>query len=660
MDFESQEPDEMTDQPGPSKVSKPTEESKFSRSDKKSVILPFRFIPKTQRRCFICHEESTRFTVKPAVIAQVWLSLRIIISKSNRVCEKHFESNKIYLNDDALQQIENMQHEAVSEFKAADVTEFIEAFTIYTINKRGRTVLDFSEQSDFDDESFTCLFGIDKQNFNSLMPYIADMRTSKNRTDRNAMAMFLLKLRQNISLEAIGCLFGTNRFVVQRAVDHVLECLVKSFVPKHLGYGHVKREDYIGNYTTEIAKALTGANNENAVVPTVLDGTYFYTQKSENFLNQKKTYSPHKYRNLFKAMMIVSSTGHILAVEGFYFADGSNNDASILTNMANAKNGFMSYFSEGDVIIYDRGFRDADNFMQALGFQTMMPHMLKKGQKQHSDLEANESRFVSKLRFVVESANGRIKNVFKFFRDTIPNIYAKENKLWKMFTVACALLNAFFPELKTDTEQDNVFIKWMLGRVTKNNFLSQEIDRLKLKDKRPRALPLTEASLSDFPILTVAELRMITCGVYQIGLAEAYAGQHISEEDDIEIRFHKFEDVKEIQGLCKFYLHSRFSNSAVHKLWISYDGEKSGWEAITGWTCDCPPGLRTVGCCAHIAAVIWYLSHGRYLENVKIPARNLFQYIRDAKTFVYPEDVILSEKLAEQLLGSDEEIEEND
>ena len=30
--------------------------------------------------------------------------------------------------------------------------------------------------------------------------------------------------------------------------------------------------------------------------------------------------------------------------------------------------------------------------------------------------------------------------------------------------------------------------------------------------------------------------------------------------------------------------------------------------SVTGWYCTCPAGMRTVGCCAHIAAVIWYVA----------------------------------------------------
>lgn len=32
----------------------------------------------------------------------------------------------------------------------------------------------------------------------------------------------------------------------------------------------------------------------------------------------------------------------------------------------------------------------------------------------------------------------------------------------------------------------------------------------------------------------------------------------------------------------------------------------------TGWYCQCKAGQRTVGCCAHVATVVWYLGWARH------------------------------------------------
>jgi len=37
---------------------------------------------------------------------------------------------------------------------------------------------------------------------------------------------------------------------------------------------------------------------------------------------------------------------------------------------------------------------------------------------------------------------------------------------------------------------------------------------------------------------------------------------------------------------------------------------------VTHYACECANGRRTVGCCSHIAAIIYYLSYARYLAKI--------------------------------------------
>jgi hypothetical protein len=48
-----------------------------------------------------------------------------------------------------------------------------------------------------------------------------------------------------------------------------------------------------------------------------------------------------------------------------------------------------------------------------------------------------------------------------------------------------------------------------------------------------------------------------------------------------------------------------------------------------------------VGCCAHVAAVVWYLAHGRYIEHVHYPAENLHRNIMDASAHEYEYEIVL-------------------
>lgn len=61
------------------------------------------------------------------------------------------------------------------------------------------------------------------------------------------------------------------------------------------------------------------------------------------------------------------------------------------------------------MFVFDRGFHDAVEIITDFGFQCEMPTFLNKTMKQHTTEEANSSRLVTTLRWVVESANSRLK-----------------------------------------------------------------------------------------------------------------------------------------------------------------------------------------------------------------------------------------------------------
>ena len=87
----------------------------------------------------------------------------------------------------------------------------------------------------------------------------------------------------------------------------------------------------------------------------------------------------------------------------------------------------------------DRGFRDSISVMQTLGLDVAMPPLLD-GKRQFLAEEANQSRCIIKVRWVVEAANRRIKE-FKYFANAIQNssLCYLENDL----SVVCALINRY-------------------------------------------------------------------------------------------------------------------------------------------------------------------------------------------------------------------------
>ena len=53
--------------------------------------------------------------------------------------------------------------------------------------------------------------------------------------------------------------------------------------------------------------------------------------------------------------------------------------------------------------------------------------------------------------------------------------------------------------------------------------------------------------------------------------------------------------------------------------------------SITGWYCQCKVGARTIGCCAHVAAVLWYLGHQRHVaDTISLPTDHSRHFLNAA------------------------------
>ena len=76
------------------------------------------------------------------------------------------------------------------------------------------------------------------------------------------------------------------------------------------------------------------------------------------------------------------------------------------------------------------------------------------GKKRHTTEEANKSRLIRKVRWVVESANGRIKQ-WRFLDKVVPNKLVKY--IDDFVKIVCAILNCFRPRtLSIDTASNEI------------------------------------------------------------------------------------------------------------------------------------------------------------------------------------------------------------
>ncbi|KYN17586.1 hypothetical protein ALC57_10129 [Trachymyrmex cornetzi] len=383
----------------------------------------------------------------------------------------------------------------------------------------------------------------------------------------------------------------------------------------------------------DFLKVIFDYPSRQTVTIAVIDSTYAYIHKSNNFRVLRQSYSVHKHRHLVKPTLIVASDGYILTIFGPYFSDAQNNDAEILCQeFERDAETLQGWFQNGDIVLVDRGYRDAIPLLQRLGIDHKMPALLERGQRQLSTQDANDSRIVTKNRWVVEARNGHLRSVFKFLAQTI-NLQHTKN-LNEFYCIAGAILNRYHPIIQMQNA-DPELAREMLQRSTTPNVVQArvEVDNLRLRNAQWRRLNYCD--VADFPIFDLNYLKDLTVGIYQINLASSYIQDKLLRDNDEEFQLDQHFNEP---GFLRIRLYSRFRNATRHQIFISYetdnrDDENAAHnlnEPINGYYCTCQSGARTLGTCAHVASVLWYLGFARHQENIKYPDMSLLNTVLDA------------------------------
>lgn len=92
----------------------------------------------------------------------------------------------------------------------------------------------------------------------------------------------------------------------------------------------------------------------------------------------------------------------------------------------------------------------------------------------------------------------------------------------------------------------------------------------------------------------------------QINQSVAYTDEHLDPDGEYHLELYKRDD-----SIIHAKIQSRHNNNLKYKIWIKYDKIDG---SIDGWYCTCRSGARTLGCCAHIASILWHLGYNKYQE----------------------------------------------
>lgn len=578
--------------------------------------------------CFICNRNCMlRLSIEARV--DFYMKTEKYLNDDKRCCNQH-------LSESGLIQLQFMDnHISVPigvRMTGVQATQWITNMRNYAMNVCNSR---FSEETNFEDEDFRSLTSLTKEQFRELYTYCdpVNIGDQLRRVTKKHLITFLMKIRQGLSDNFIKSLMGwSSRQNVSLAIQIVRASLMATFVPQNLGFHSVEvenRHHFINQHVTNFANLLYNANPEQARAILYPDCTYIKAPKSTHFRVQRQSYSPHKKYTLLKAGLIVAPDGYILDIHGPYFSDARNNDANILIHELNDDaQSLRNWVQDGDIFVVDRGYRDAVQFLEGLNLNCEIPPFLPRGQRQYTTEEANRSRMITKTRWIVESRNGHLKSIFKFFRDMVPMQHCLQLK--SFLRIACALINKYHQTIYMQDATEELAQRML-------EIQQENINRLQVRIQHDQQLlfgrgqgawhQMHDHDLPEFPRLNMDYLRLKTLGTYQVRLSPGYAQDtmHRNLNNEFVFQVQRYE-----AGLVRAKICSRFTQAIKHTILIQYDDGNNEEEPINGTYCTCKSGARTVGVCAHIACVLWYLGYARHEDNIRYPSNALLRTTYDA------------------------------
>lgn len=246
-------------------------------------------------------------------------------------------------------------------------------------------------------------------------------------------------------------------------------------------------------------------------------------------------------------------------------------------------------------------------------------------------MQANKSRKVTMVRWVVEIVFGRIKRDFKLLRQEYFNVALKH--LFPNFRIAAALLNAFHVPVHDSIYADR-FVEIINQRMNMPNNLAEYITASNMNRRRAAftAISGNLPELRGFPRLSEEDLIIFALGTYQLKLARSYYSEHVRggvytidiyRDDAPPAGLERYNITEPNLTLLRGRIQSRHVRSRTYYTYIMYGEEAAGLDSIRHYYCSCVTGKRTLGVCAHIMTIVWYLGWARYQNEIHHPAEFL-------------------------------------
>lgn len=559
------------------------------------IELPFRRPISTHDYCFLCGKRSGYTNVPSEARKQVFVQTRIFIPKGNRCCPSHLLKKRLY--EDEIKNIRVVS--STSRIEVEEVTKLMDSLSVSCDRELTDQISDFT----LSEERLLAFTGLNWEQLLELREMMTSMRSSEKRNVTQAIVVFLFRLRTGNSNKIIASVLGLERpQQVSDFSESVLKAFEQDVLPTRFGIQSAKRNVLIEN-TAPITRELYDINNELALV---CDGTYLRHQKSTNNEYQRKSYSGQKKVPLCKPFTICTTNGYIVDIMGPYYA--TQNDALIMKEIMSDDNGLVQILNEGDLFFVDRGFRDVASFLEEKNYKVLMP-ALKGKQKQLTAAESNSSRRVTIIRWVVEAVHGVIGMKYQLLHQQFDNKMIPNAGLY--CRIAGFLVNQFGKRYVSTHSTKETVLSQIRRKEQEENTLAIEAETQRWSRRKIPFKKMTSSDVMDFPELTEEDLKVFFTGTYQFQQAVSYLAEMTNAENEIDLHY-----LIETPDIIKVQVRSRHISRKTYNCFINYKPNSIGYEGILRYCCECANGLRTIGCCSHVAAIIYYLSHARFQSKI--------------------------------------------
>ena len=408
----------------------------------------------SQKSCIVCHQSDKRNRLSDEIRLNVYLTYNFYIPKGVRCCPDHYLNNTLY--DEAFNRIIT-----VSNVSLIPVNDFQWLVQEATKRKTPSNLLDSFTNKRVTEKICASITGLSKDNFFDLNSKLKSLKTTQIRSKEAALVVFLMKLKSALSYDALSSLFSfRNLQQIERICNDVQAAFEVDIIPYSIGTSSLSRELLLERQA-KLAKLLL----PNSELILIADSTYAYHDKSKNNSYQRKSYSMHKHDNLCKPFTVCTTDGYIVDVFGPYL--GTSNDATILNDVLMTDSGLRSILKPNDCFVVDRGFRDVVKKVKSLGYDIKMPSLKMSG-SQLSTAEANASRMVTKIRWVVECVHGILKMKWKSLNTFKNQSLAKVKPL---FSIAGSLHNLYGKKLLCDVGREEEVAEKIMERQSIENVL---------------------------------------------------------------------------------------------------------------------------------------------------------------------------------------------